>query len=53
MAESHQGDQLNFYLEKTNEEEKCEEYCIKITKISKKALKVKIPAKSIVVLKIK
>ena len=27
-------DQLNFYLEKTNEEEKCEEYCIKITKIS-------------------
>ena len=35
VAESHQGDQLNFYLEKTNEVEKCEEYCIKITKISK------------------
>ena len=35
VAESHQGDQLNFYLEKTNEAEKCEEYCIKITKISK------------------
>lgn len=35
VAESHQDDQLNFYLEKTNEAEKCEEYCIKITKISK------------------
>lgn len=35
VAESHQGDQHNFYLEKPNEEEKCEEYCIKITKISK------------------
>ena len=32
VAESHQGDQLNFYLEEVGESE----YCIKITKMSKK-----------------
>ena len=46
VAESHQGDQLNFYVEKVgdggktekeasvNEPQKMEEFCIKITKIS-------------------
>lgn len=35
VAESHQGDQLHFYLEETGEAEKMQEYCIKITKIGK------------------
>lgn len=35
VAESHQGDQLHFYLEETSEVEKMQEYCIKITKNGK------------------
>ena len=35
VAESHQGDQLHFYLEETSEAEKMQEYCIKITKNGK------------------
>ena len=35
VAESHQGDQLHFYLEETGETEKMQEYCIKITKTGK------------------
>lgn len=35
VAESHQGDQLHFYLEETSEAEKMQEYCIKITKTDK------------------
>jgi len=34
VAESHQGDQLRFYLEPVNESENVQEYCIKITKMS-------------------
>ena len=34
VAESHQGDKLNFYMEQINDME----YCIKITKLSKKSL---------------
>ena len=33
VAESHQGDKLNFYVEQVNDTE----YCIKITKMSKKS----------------
>ena len=35
VAESHQGDQLHFYLEETSEAENMQEYCIKITKTGK------------------
>ena len=35
VAESHQGDQLHFYLEETSEAEEMQEYCIKITKNGK------------------
>ena len=35
VAESHQGDQLHFYLEETGEAENMQEYCIKITKTGK------------------
>ena len=39
VAESHQGDQLRFYLEPVNESENVQEYCIKITKVSKNSPK--------------
>lgn len=35
VAESHQGDQLRFYMEAVNESENVQEYCIKVTKMSK------------------
>ena len=35
VAESHQGDQLHFYLEETSEAKNMQEYCIKITKTGK------------------
>ena len=35
VAESHQGDQLHFYLEEAGEAENMQEYCIKITKTGK------------------
>ena len=42
VAESHQGDKLNFYLEKRegkDEPQKVDEYCIKLTKISQNGQK--------------
>lgn len=35
VAESHQGDKLNFYMELVSDTEKMQEYCIKLTKMSK------------------
>ncbi len=49
VAESHQGDQLHFYMEAVNESENVQEYCIKITKMSKKSQEEKEVVRSRVI----
>lgn len=49
VAESHQGDQLHFYMEAVNESENVQEYCIKITKMSKKSQEEKEVVRSKVI----